>query len=749
MPPLLENSFTPQSQLARLERQKSEFLRKRGWAEHILHTYGLTFHPNTPESGQEPGSWHLKFHGQLQGYNYLSIPFIEMDGSPLLRHLPKIGYATPFIRVRLLDFIAVLGKDTGKYQTPAGGGSAIYVPRTLPASDIASNTTIDLYIVEGEFDAIDMVEKGYPCFGLSGVDGFLSKNEINPPLNHGFEWSGRKVYICFDQDAESTHDNPLKEGPAAALKRITLKLGLLGAKVYGLYIARTAIGIARKGSKVGPDDYLRVGGTKEDLLKTAELLSQDNPLLKMLSTYGMTLAGKVHNLEAESKGDLAISNFRALTSNIRRLNAEGKFVPVSKDWEVHPARPLIKRFILDADQPFGFLPGGVCNKWTDLATKPLFELDPDALEFIENYKKFQRLLWNEGWEWRIGRMAYLYQNPTRKVSHAAVITGDEGLGKSTDAEIHAKIIGPILSKKVSPEKFFHKFANHSVGKIWVYADEVSTVRKEDADSWKDMISGAVRDVEEKYQAIAEVENRANYQIATNHAFALKIAAASRRTQVGHVEGVANEESRAWFDAWIKPLAPPDDSNLTKEYLELGAKRRGQLLGWYLSQDPAEWGYDPAEPAPNSLAKSEMAEASKSERETEARGRYDMLPDIFILDKLIIDSYGVDKYILDDIKHLAPYRITARATVEGKSKPFTVYAKGPGLLVPTKAEMSKGKFIRDLLDRPSWYIREILTATTASFDEFTSSGRMLAGRIVSTADLINRIEDDLMGGEGGN
>lgn len=82
-----------------------------------------------------------------------------------------------------------------KYKTPLGGKAHLYNPGlvAIPSVDV-------LYICEGEFDTLSMVELGYDAVGLAGVGQF------SPPWAELMQ--DATIVICFDGDT------PGQEGAA-------------------------------------------------------------------------------------------------------------------------------------------------------------------------------------------------------------------------------------------------------------------------------------------------------------------------------------------------------------------------------------------------------------------------------------------------------------------------------------------------------------------------------------------------------
>lgn len=145
-----------------------------------------------------------------------------------------------------------------KYESPAGAGMAIDVPpSTRPQLGNARGT---LWITEGVRKADALASIGLRAVALLGVWNWRGKGEDGGTTALA-DWEaialndGRKVVICFDSDAYHT------PGVHLATERLGRWLELRGAEVAFVYLPPT-----EDGSKMGVDDYLAAGATKDDLL---------------------------------------------------------------------------------------------------------------------------------------------------------------------------------------------------------------------------------------------------------------------------------------------------------------------------------------------------------------------------------------------------------------------------------------------------------------------------------------------------
>lgn len=109
-----------------------------------------------------------------------SIPYFGLDGRS-----PILDCGVPYRRVRLLDIDK--GSDIGKYLSPSGSWSHLYIPAQLRDALANSKVGKTLVITEGEKKSVAACMAGIPCVGLPGVYNFKSqlnaeKDQLAPEI---------------------------------------------------------------------------------------------------------------------------------------------------------------------------------------------------------------------------------------------------------------------------------------------------------------------------------------------------------------------------------------------------------------------------------------------------------------------------------------------------------------------------------------------------------------------------------------
>ena len=132
-----------------------------------------------------------------------------------------------------------------------------------------------------------------------------------------------------------------------------------------------------------------------------------------------------------------VEGLHALYANdLVPAGAQGAMVPVSKHWITSPGRRTYHSIVFD---PSGSAPKSALNLYAGLAVQP----DPKgSCERIVAHLRDVIAAGNEAhFQYVIGWLADLVQNPGRKPGVALVLRGGKGVGKDTLAEIMGRIIG--------------------------------------------------------------------------------------------------------------------------------------------------------------------------------------------------------------------------------------------------------------------------------------------------------------------
>jgi hypothetical protein len=193
--------------------------------------------------------------------NSIVIPFFSLRGEFL------IGY-----KARLDE-----GADSQKFGeralpksiSTAGVESSFFYPHinNLHWSEIATDTTIPIFITEGEKKAAKLCAEGFPSIGIGGIYGWteypdeLKYPRLDRPSKsfNDINWKKRTVYIVFDGDKHK------KSYVLRAESHLEAQMKSLGANVKILDLPEVEGSI-----NSGVDDYLQQSGREYFLLLVAQ-----------------------------------------------------------------------------------------------------------------------------------------------------------------------------------------------------------------------------------------------------------------------------------------------------------------------------------------------------------------------------------------------------------------------------------------------------------------------------------------------
>lgn len=151
----------------------------------------------------------------------------------------------------------------------------------------ATNPSVPLWISEGQKKADALASKGLCAIALLGVWNFVGRNEFGGNTFLA-DWQyvalkNREIRLVFDSDIVS------KRSVQQALDRLKEHLQRKGADVNVVYLLPS-----KDGKKVGVDDWLMEGHTKEELeslLDSPRPIPQPAPsVVELLDTFPLTMS---------------------------------------------------------------------------------------------------------------------------------------------------------------------------------------------------------------------------------------------------------------------------------------------------------------------------------------------------------------------------------------------------------------------------------------------------------------------------
>lgn len=198
-------------------------------------------------------------------------------------------------------------------------------------------------------------------------------------------------------------------------------------------------------------------------------------------------------------------------------------------------------------------------------------------------------------------MAFIVQNPGRKIRWAPLVQGVFGCGKTLVAKIMEAAIGKGNVKFIDANLLFEKYNDWAGGAQLVVLEEVRVVghnRHEVMNKLKPAIGNDDVTIREMYEKAVPSRNCTNYLLLTNHQDALAITPDDRRYFVLHSAMQTREQVMALPDGYFATL------------FALVEQKAPQLRAWLLShQIRPEFSADGH--APRTRYLHDMAQASQS------------------------------------------------------------------------------------------------------------------------------------------
>jgi hypothetical protein len=293
-----------------------------------------------------------------------------------------------------------------KYETPSKARMALDIPPRVRCA--AADPTTPMLLTEGVKKGDSAVSNGFSfVVALLGVWNWLGTNDDGGKVALAefdqIALNNRQVDLVFDSDVMT------KRAVYAALRRIAGFLQYKGARVRFVYLPAGS-----NGEKVGLDDYLTAGHTKDDVLALAEDELRPPPAderdgERIVGAYKETAGGIVHLRDTrEGRVESPLTNFAArIVGNV----AEDDGAEIRRILEVRATlkgRTLTARLTPEKFVAMGWpieslgagalvYPGAAAK---DHARAAIQLLSGDVPERI--------IYTHSGWREHEGRMAYLH-----------------------------------------------------------------------------------------------------------------------------------------------------------------------------------------------------------------------------------------------------------------------------------------------------------------------------------------------------
>lgn len=467
----------------------------------------------------------------------IKLPYFDINGKKLKE----------FHRIRYLEKPKVFGKEQEnfrKYDQPAGTMPALYLPPLVKWKKIANDSSIPIFITEGELKACCSSKNGFPTIGLGGVYSWKSrKHKLHHlPEFDEFDWVGRDVYIIFDSDLST---NSMVQ---MALYDLAAMLTELGTHPWTCTLPDLASG------KTGLDDFIVAKGvdTLKEVLNEAEPFLMARELWKM-NTEVVFVDELKMVLRRQDNLLMRKTDFTEMTYAHWHMTVDRGEKTLDKnvasEWLRWPHRSQVKRLVYEPGIR-GLNENGSWSTWPGWGCSPKKgNLKPwhDMMKYAFNGDK-EALDWFHKW------LAIQVQQPGIKL-HTAVCmwSRKQGTGKGLIGETMGKIFGDN-SSEVNWYTLQNNRNDWAQYKQLIIGNEISgSDKRAVADQIKNLITQERIIIDQKYVPSYSTRDTINYYFTSNHPNAFYIDSEDRRLFVWCIEDNPMPMSfyinfREWKDA---------------------------------------------------------------------------------------------------------------------------------------------------------------------------------------------------------
>lgn len=240
-------------------------------------------------------------------------------------------------------------------------------------------------------------------------------------------------------------------------------------------------------------------------------------------------------------------------------------VPLGKWWMSHKNRRTYSTILFDPTQDHP----GALNLWRGFAVEAI----PGDCSTYLTHLRDNLCQGNEDWyNYLIGWMANVIQNPGQPGQTAVVLRGRQGTGKGFFAKTFGHLLGCHYKVVTNPDHLVGKFNAHLEDAVLVFADEALYAgNKKHENVLKSIITEATLPVEAKFQDARETRNCVHLVMASNEDwvvpaslddrrfFVLKVGD-DHRQDTGYFGRIQAQMSDGGYEALLHHLISYDLSN---------------------------------------------------------------------------------------------------------------------------------------------------------------------------------------------
>lgn len=248
------------------------------------------------------------------------------------------------------------------------------------------------------------------------------------------------------------------------------------------------------------------------------------------------------------------------------------------------------------------------NTYRQQGVEPCDDIDAEGQAAIDMLKAHIAFTLSDEREQRIllDWLAYVVQNPGKRVNWALLLQGAQGTGKSYFCVLLQQIMGDHV-KNLDPTAIAGRFTGWAHGSLVTVIEEIrmnGTNRYEVLDRMKPFITNDTIQIEEKGRDHRTVPNFTSYMMLTNHKDAIPLTSGDRRYCV-FFSRVQSE------DQLYSELGGEDEAAQYFEDLFAITRKRPDALARFLLDHRVSEDFNPTGRAPDTRARQMMMDVSTS------------------------------------------------------------------------------------------------------------------------------------------
>lgn len=584
-------------------------------------------------------------------------------------YLPYPEVAGGYFRVRVLG----APEGSAKYLSKKGSGQAPpYLPSSLRDtdwSDVYADVGRDLIIVEGEIKAWWGCREGAACIGIGGVDmqaGLLAED---------IDWSGRRVFVCFDKDS-GWESGSFKPTVARALGRLTSALQRRGASVCHMVLPAGS-----REDKVGLDDYLRAGGSLAELYSSAveppEWCEELAELMEDCVLVTGTNHAHVYSLKLGYRK--SVDDFHVTHLALRRFVVEGaktRVEQLSRVWMLSKERQTASGYVMDPTVTEGYLPAvsdgslpagkGVINLWKAYPSFPAGSSDVRV-----GWNKFMQGLFGEWAGWVGAWVGHMLVRPEEKAHQGVlVVTAVRGIGKSLFGEIVGRVVGMDHYLELAADRVFDKFNAVMEGKVWICVNELEAGMDTKEGQFNALITNKHVSIEPKGRDPIVLDDLRRWYMTTNASNPMRLRRGQRRFLVVCPPRIEADMRGPWGE-WVRTEVAGWQYDL---------EALGEIREWFTSAFSA-WEakngrWQPSAPVPETEESLDVSEASMTVNQILAAHVVEVIRDMGGVGAIGPEGLKLMPKVFGDVKSTVRAhggQILKKALlIDGKTREYTIF-----------------------------------------------------------------------------